>query len=347
MVTVWRERVPALPVGVETTSALLHALVGDSQEVSEDQRRSMYSLAIIRYATLCYWNTGCKEVNNVSHCLNVSSFLNHISHVATKESGENLPMFRMATHMSVPDWIVDLRHEISHGAALPSLETLRYAGEFIRTWLSQNYWIQFDGEAENTMLRTTEGPSKKESYEKISTAVSSFIAAKIYRLRGIKQITDPEITHQLPGQPHSVTTKQALGVVKTRITNFFSRTPSLVCSAIANEMIPTSEFLRGFCGILQLENIEDVFEIFCSLFAPLVELMFRRGKIPQMCTLMAGIHVEEVMSKEDKVLSALWLDHLLSKLEEVDKRYPLRLKKILALIMNNLDVSSIKFLPRY
>ena len=52
MVTVWRERVPALPVGVETTSALLLAFVADSQGVSEDQRRSMHSLALIRYVAV-------------------------------------------------------------------------------------------------------------------------------------------------------------------------------------------------------------------------------------------------------------------------------------------------------
>ena len=51
-ILIWRERVPSLPVGVEATLYLFQALIYDdpSQEfISEEQARSLYSLAIIRY----------------------------------------------------------------------------------------------------------------------------------------------------------------------------------------------------------------------------------------------------------------------------------------------------------
>jgi len=49
--------------------------------------------------------------------------------------GSGLPMVKLASHVSVPEWIVNLRHEASHGVSLPSLEILRLAAAFIKSWL--------------------------------------------------------------------------------------------------------------------------------------------------------------------------------------------------------------------
>ncbi len=54
-ILIWRERVPALPVGVEATLFLFQALLYDDNEPDpakniscEEQARSLYSLAVIR-----------------------------------------------------------------------------------------------------------------------------------------------------------------------------------------------------------------------------------------------------------------------------------------------------------
>lgn len=74
--------------------------------------------------------------SNVDISILYSRYLNHVSHLATKEiGGPALPMYKLASHVSVPDWIVNLRHEASHGTALPSIEVLRLAADFIKDWL--------------------------------------------------------------------------------------------------------------------------------------------------------------------------------------------------------------------
>lgn len=45
----------------------------------------------------------------------------------------------LADKIGIESWIVDLRHEISHGE-LPELPVLQEAGEFCFDWLRKNYW---------------------------------------------------------------------------------------------------------------------------------------------------------------------------------------------------------------
>ena len=41
--------------------------------------------------------------------------------------------------MSVPSWVVVLRHSATH-VAMPSLTLLKAAAEFALKWLKENYW---------------------------------------------------------------------------------------------------------------------------------------------------------------------------------------------------------------
>jgi len=46
-----------------------------------------------------------------------------------------LPMFKLASQVDVPEWIVNIRHEAAHGISLPSIQILRLAADFIKKWL--------------------------------------------------------------------------------------------------------------------------------------------------------------------------------------------------------------------
>jgi len=63
-------------------------------------------------------------------------FVNHVSHLATQVTGgAAVPMFQLASRVSIPNWMVEMRHEATHGGNLPSLEPLRLAADFMKTWL--------------------------------------------------------------------------------------------------------------------------------------------------------------------------------------------------------------------
>lgn len=69
--------------------------------------------------------------------------MNHVSHLANQAiGGLALPMFQLASHVSIPNWLVEIRHEATHGANLPSLPSLRLAAGFIKTWLDVKHLLQ-------------------------------------------------------------------------------------------------------------------------------------------------------------------------------------------------------------
>lgn len=68
----------------------------------------------------------------------ICRFINHVTLLAANESGDistRMPMAQLAGTINVPEWLVSLRHQISHGATIPSLEALRVSSTFIKGWL--------------------------------------------------------------------------------------------------------------------------------------------------------------------------------------------------------------------
>lgn len=66
-----------------------------------------------------------------------------------------------------------------------------------------------------------------------------------------------------------------------------------------------------------------------------------------LCTLMAKLLVErDLLTKNGKLFGSLWLEKLLSCLEEEERKYPLRLKKILVMLMGCPDPVYEKFFSR-
>lgn len=44
-------------------------------------------------------------------------------------------MFKIASQLKIPEWIVELRHETAHGHELPSIGVLRIAVNILLHWL--------------------------------------------------------------------------------------------------------------------------------------------------------------------------------------------------------------------
>lgn len=111
-------RKPQLPVGVECTLGLIQVCLRDREwtpkihtgEMStsyENDLRMLYSTVIMK-------------------------FLNHISNIA---HDKQTSLFVIAKQLNIPDWIVDLRHNIAHGHELPSMDVMRVVTNMLLTWL--------------------------------------------------------------------------------------------------------------------------------------------------------------------------------------------------------------------
>ncbi|XP_065579540.1 uncharacterized protein LOC136039593 isoform X2 [Artemia franciscana] len=120
LISAWRARASVLPAGAETSSYLVAALDMDVAEYGDLAKMSV-ATAIVRF------------INLVTHLGQTGPYHQVLADVATS--------------MNVPDWIVGLRHDITHGH-MPSLESLIAGAKEAMIWLKSNYW-----EIEETRVR--------------------------------------------------------------------------------------------------------------------------------------------------------------------------------------------------
>ncbi|KAG5266520.1 hypothetical protein AALO_G00233020 [Alosa alosa] len=101
------------PVAVESTADLVRCQVLDnSGQLDSDDLVLLYGMALVRFVNLI---------------------------TERKQGRVAKPLRRLAGHMNIPEWIVNLRHDLTH-RRLPSLKWCRKGCAFVLQWLQQEYW---------------------------------------------------------------------------------------------------------------------------------------------------------------------------------------------------------------
>lgn len=115
----WKLRNPNLPAHVECTVGLLEVMIQEYKTltllkqnetmplITENNLRLSYSAALIR-------------------------FVNHVSSVSPSNRDT---LFNTARTHNIPDWIISMRHDVSHGQTLPQLDALHIAAKLCFKWL--------------------------------------------------------------------------------------------------------------------------------------------------------------------------------------------------------------------
>ena len=130
LVNMWKSRVRggALPISVELTKTLIaskHKLNKTAQINNHD-------------ACLCAAMALVRFINGITDQFQTGVYAQAVQNIADK--------------IEIPDWMVDLRHEATHGQ-LPSFEVLQSGINFGLGWLFRNYW-------EETSLKIEEDMNK-------------------------------------------------------------------------------------------------------------------------------------------------------------------------------------------
>uniref|UniRef100_G1PNA5 LAS1 like ribosome biosis factor n=1 Tax=Myotis lucifugus TaxID=59463 RepID=G1PNA5_MYOLU len=132
-ITAWRSRLGnELPLAVASTADLVRCKLLDvTGGLGTDELRLLYGMALVR-------------------------FVNLISERKTK-SGK-LPLKFLAQEVNIPDWIVELRHELTH-KKMPHINDCRRGCYFVLDWLQKTYWCR---QLENSLRETWELEEDKE-----------------------------------------------------------------------------------------------------------------------------------------------------------------------------------------
>uniref|UniRef100_A0A8C5SBA5 LAS1 like ribosome biosis factor n=1 Tax=Laticauda laticaudata TaxID=8630 RepID=A0A8C5SBA5_LATLA len=113
-VSVWKSRFGSkMPLAVECTADLIRCKLLDASGVLKSHELILtYGLALVRFVNLI---------------------------TERKQKMITIPLRHLAKELNIPTWIVDLRHDLTHGT-LPQLVTCRKGCDTVLDWLRHSYW---------------------------------------------------------------------------------------------------------------------------------------------------------------------------------------------------------------
>ncbi|KAI1234864.1 hypothetical protein IHE44_0003248 [Lamprotornis superbus] len=113
-VSAWKSRYgPKMPLAVDCTAELIRCKVLDSSgRVKSHELILSYGLALVRFVNLI---------------------------TERKQKMVSIPLRQLAREVNIPVWVVDLRHELTHGK-LPRLALCRKGCDVVLDWLRKMYW---------------------------------------------------------------------------------------------------------------------------------------------------------------------------------------------------------------
>ncbi|KAL2304253.1 hypothetical protein Nmel_012997 [Mimus melanotis] len=113
-VSAWKSRYgPKMPLAVDCTAELIRCKVLESSgRLKSHELILSYGLALVRFVNLI---------------------------TERKQKMVSIPLRQLAREVNIPVWVVDLRHELTHGK-LPRLALCRKGCDVVLDWLRKMYW---------------------------------------------------------------------------------------------------------------------------------------------------------------------------------------------------------------
>ncbi|XP_064206455.1 ribosomal biogenesis protein LAS1L isoform X1 [Anguilla rostrata] len=146
-ISAWKGRFGnSTPVAVESTADLVRCQVLDrSGHLETDDLVLLYGTALVRFVNLI---------------------------TERKQRKVAAPLRRLANKLNIPEWIVNLRHDITH-RRLPTLKWCRKGCQFVLEWLQQEYWSRqlgsqlaehWDSESESEEEQDEDGLGQEDEF---------------------------------------------------------------------------------------------------------------------------------------------------------------------------------------
>jgi len=285
---VWRTRVQRLPAGVETSASLLEALTSPPH--------TALSLATA-----------------------VNRFLNHVSHIGMNLWGLT-KLHEAAERLSVPEWIVHLRHETTHGH-MPEVTMLRAALEYGLAWLDLHYWSSSEAGCRQ------EDESQSGEAGELQRLLECFMYLKLYFVWGTERMSELRSQEDVwshlqelwrsvknPGgaRLQDLTVKAAVGVVKTEICSMVDRDEEGVetlADILVQEdlLIPDTEFLETFEDWSRDESREvEVPRQLVSIWADFIHLVDREAGVRTLVDRLL-VRIGDMEEDSNPELAAAWV----------------------------------------
>ncbi|XP_053473944.1 ribosomal biogenesis protein LAS1L [Ictalurus furcatus] len=273
-ITAWKGRFgPSTPVAIETTANLVRCQILDrSGKLERDDLVLLYGMALTRFVNLI---------------------------LERKQGRVAKPLRRLASTMNIPEWIVNLRHDITH-RRLPTLKWCRKGCEFVLNWLQQQYWSrqlsslsdwnssseEEEDEEERTRRQEEEVTHRQREIERHKRARELLISYE----REQFQVFEGLLKRGL-GRGSWPSTSADLSWIIAQIQQLNSEARDALINTLVQDgfLIPTAEQLES----LNIDPSEEVLD----LLAPCVPPEFLRFWLPLLKVLTSNSFINQLLEK--------------------------------------------------
>ncbi|XP_053329680.1 ribosomal biogenesis protein LAS1L [Spea bombifrons] len=138
-ISAWKSRYGnRMPLAVECTADLVRCKILDmSGGMEAEELVLLYGLALVRFVNLI---------------------------TERKQKTVSIPLRRLANELKIPEWVVTLRHDVTHGK-LPKLSMCRKGWDCVMEWLRREYWSRQLGNSETPQWVEDEESLSEEAEE--------------------------------------------------------------------------------------------------------------------------------------------------------------------------------------
>ncbi|XP_038630524.1 ribosomal biogenesis protein LAS1L [Scyliorhinus canicula] len=299
-ISAWKSRYgSSYPLAVECTEALMQCKLQDEAgETASGELILSYGLALVRFVNLI---TERKQTNIV------------------------VPLRRLANEMNIPEWIVNLRHELTH-RKLPTLTWCRKGCEFVLEWLRHQFWnrqlgnylvdnwvldSQEEEEADDE-VKIQEELKERELYEKARELLTSFAKEQLQVLEEQKLVSKVKRTWSTPSPE--------VEWISSQVKKVAWENRELMVDVLLDDgfLIPTEEqlkFLNIECPgeFVDLSN-PGIPRTFCRFWQPLLKCLHSQYFTPVLleklftelkhCCDTSGLRIQYVTGWITEILAA-------------------------------------------
>ncbi|XP_039622274.1 ribosomal biogenesis protein LAS1L isoform X1 [Polypterus senegalus] len=284
-ISAWKGRYgSSTPIAVESTADLVRCQVIDScEQVAPEELVLLYGMALVRFVNLI---------------------------TEPKQKMMTIPLRRLAREMNIPEWIVNLRHQLTHGR-LPTLNWCRKGCEFVLDWLRKEYWSRQLGSipSEYCELGSDEAEVKEEEMAEANEEENK---EKYVRAQELLVSYERERFQVLEEQQKTKKTKNngastELEWTMMQIKHFAAEDRSIMIDVLLSDgfLIPTTEQLDSL-DIEPLENelgeVPSIPSTFLRFWQPLFRLLQSRVFVSMLlqklfCELQQCCEVTEIRTQ--------------------------------------------------
>ncbi|XDV21155.1 hypothetical protein PO909_026308 [Leuciscus waleckii] len=274
-ISAWKGRFgQSTPVAVESTADLVRCQVLDSTgQLEASDLVLLYGMALVR-------------------------FVNLITERQQKRVAR--PLRRLAGNINIPEWVVNLRHDLTH-RRLPSLKWCRKGCGFVLDWLHQEYWTRQMG---NQLAEDWNSSSEEEDEEEIVKRHERDLLSRQKEIEAHKKVRELLNSYeQEQFQTYEDLTKQGrqrdmwpdasadLSWILTQIKHFATEDRNIFADVLMQDgfLIPTAQQLES----LDIDPSADSDDV----FAPCLPRVFLHFWLPLLKVLNSSIFINLILDK--------------------------------------------------